>query len=107
MALPHAENRTLETPFGTAVGASYRWEGGQYCAIHTNRGLIGCGVYDTACADEFGMAFAVAKGTPGNPLVEPEDLYQAKIVRASSRAQDLGIQEGMTGWEALELMLKE
>ena len=42
-ALPQANQRTLDTPFGQAVGASYRWEGGQYCAIHTARGVVACG----------------------------------------------------------------
>lgn len=103
--LPHAAHRVLETPFGNAVGASYRWEGGQYCAIHAGRGLVGCGVYDIACANEFGMAFAIAKGTPENPLFEPEDLYQATIVRASEPALALGIEVGMTGLEALAKLL--
>ncbi|MEO1833983.1 MAG: DUF1805 domain-containing protein [Akkermansiaceae bacterium] len=105
--LPHAEHRVLDTPHGKAVGASYRWEGGQYCAIHAGRGLVGCGVYDIACANEFGMAFAIAKGTPENPLFEPEDLYKAKIVRASEPARELGIEVGMTGLEALAKLLGE
>ena len=104
-ALPHAEHRVLETPQGQAVGASYRWSGGQYCAIHTNRGIIGCGVYDISCANEFGMAVAIAKGTPEHPLFEPEDLLEASIVGASQAAKELGISGGMTGREALALML--
>ena len=101
----HAEQRTLETAHGTAIGASYRWDGGQYCAIHTPRGVVGCGIYDMGCADEFDMAFAIAKGTPENPLCEPEDLYDAKIVAITNAAGALGITVGMTGLEALEKML--
>lgn len=104
--LPHAEHKTLETPYGSAVGAAYRWNGGQYCAIHTPRGVVGCGIYDVACADEFGMAFAIAKGTPEHPLREPEDLFEAKIVAASRAARELGIEPGQTGREAMERMLK-
>lgn len=107
LELPYAEHRILETPYGQAVGASYRWEGGQYCAIHASRGLIGCGVYDIACANEFGMAFAIAKGTPEKPLFEPEDLYEAKVVAASEAARALGIEEGMTGMAALAKLLSE
>ena len=103
--LPQASPRVLETPSGQAVGSAYRWEGGQYCAIHTAKGVVECGVYDIACAAEFDMAFAIAKGTPEKPLFEPEDLYEAKIVRASSSAQAMGIAEGMTGMEALARML--
>ena len=104
-SLPYAEHRVLDTPHGRAVGASYRWDGGQYCAIHAPRGVVGCGVYDIACANRFGMAFAIARGTPEHPLYEPEDLYEATIVEASEPARALGITEGMTGMEALEKLL--
>ena len=105
MQLPKAEQRNLQTPFGTAIGSAYEWNGGQYCAIHTARGVVGCGIFDIRCADEFDMAFAIAKGTPENPLREPEDLYDARIVAVSAAASRLGISEGMTGLEALQKML--
>lgn len=103
--LPNADQRTLNTPHGEAIGVSYSWEGGQYCAIHTGKGIVGCGIYDIACANEFGMAIAIAKGTPACPLRQPEDLYEAKIVATSEAASQLGIGHGMTGMEALEKML--
>jgi uncharacterized protein YunC (DUF1805 family) len=101
----HAQQRELQTSQGPAIGASYRWEGGQYCAIHTARGIVGCGIYDIACADEFGMAVAIAKGTPASPLREPEDLYSARIVAVSKAAAKLGVTAGMTGLEAVEKLL--
>ena len=104
--LPIVVHRQLETPYGPAVGAAYEWAGGQYCAIHTHRGVIGCGIYDIDCADEFGMAFAIAKGTPEQPLRQPEDLYDAQIVAVSTAAGALGILIGMTGREALYKMLE-
>lgn len=103
--LPHASQRVLELPEGQAIGASYSWPGGQYCAIHTVRGIVGCGLYDVKVAGEFGMAVAIAKGTPAKPLREPEDLYDAKIVAVSEPAERLGISTGMTGREALAKML--
>ena len=106
MQLPRAEHRNLKTPFGTAIGAAYEWNGGQYCAIHTARGVIGCGIYDIGCADEFDMAFAIAKGTPEHPLREPEDLYDAKIIAVSASATRFGISKGMTGLEALQKLLE-
>ena len=105
--LPEANQRILQTPHGSALGASYRWKGGQYCAIHTSRGVVGCGIYDIDCADEFGMAFALDKCTSENPLREPEDLYEATIVRVSEPARALNITEGMTGMEALARMLAD
>jgi uncharacterized protein YunC (DUF1805 family) len=104
-ALPRSVSRTIETPEGSAIGLSNRWQGGQYCALLTQRGIVGCGIYSIEVADEFRFAFALAKGTPEKPLVEPEDLFPAKIVKVSHAARELGIREGMTGREALRCML--
>lgn len=106
MDLPLVVHRQLETPHGPAIGAAYQWDGGQYCAIHTARGVVGCGIYNIQCADEFQMAFAIAKGTPEHPLRQPEDLFEAKIVDVSQQAARLGIQCGMTGLEALHKFLQ-
>src|SRR5262245_57905319 len=96
----------MEFANGTAIGISNRWERGQYCSILTRAGIVGCGIYDLKTAAEFGQAIAIAKGTPANPLVEPEDLFDAKIVGVTPQAEALGIHTGMTGREAVELLLK-
>src|SRR5690242_5525718 len=96
-----AQQRVLDTPHGQAIGASYEWNGGQYCAIHTARGIVGCGIFDVACANHFDMALAIARGTPQAPLRQPEDLYQARIVAVSDAAARMGIEPGMTGLEAV------
>lgn len=101
-AVPFVSHRTLETPRGQVVGCSYRWEGGQYCSINAPHGVVGCGIFDIAVADRFGMAFAIARGTPELPLREPEDLLLAKILEVSEAARARGIIPGMTGAEALE-----
>jgi uncharacterized protein YunC (DUF1805 family) len=107
MSIEHlvSAQRVMETPYGAALGCSYRWPGGQYCAIHTDRGIIGCGLYDIAVATRFGMAIAIARGTPEHPLFEPEDLLSARIVDVSESAEQMGIRVGMTGDEALQQML--
>lgn len=104
--LPRSVSRTIDTPYGEALGLSNRWQGGQYCALMTKVGLVGCGIYDIECANEFDLAFALAKGTPEKPLVEPEDLFEANIVRVSDRARSMGIVEGMRGIEALGVLLR-
>ena len=103
--LPLAEHRVLEFPEGSAVGCSYRWAGGQYCSLNTTRGVVGCGIFDVAIANRFGMAFAIARGTPEHPLREPEDLLDAIVREVSEAAEKLGITPGMTGREALKRML--
>jgi len=90
---------------GRATGLSVRWEGGQFCLIATDRGIVGCGIFKLEVLEEFNMAGALARGTPSKPLVEPEDLLPAKIVQVSSEAKKLGIREGMTGEQALQKLL--
>ena len=103
--LPRTISRPIQFKNGCAIGISNRWLKGQYCTILTEAGLVGCGIYDVKTAGEFGQAVAIARGTPQNPLVNPEDLLDARIVEATSHAKNLGIEIGMTGREAVELLL--
>ena len=103
--LPRTTSRPLQFQNGSAIGISNRWQHGQYCTILTEAGLVGCGIYDVKTAAEFGQAVAIARGTPAQPLVEPEDLFDAKIVDLTPQAGQLGIRTGMTGREAVELLL--
>ena len=104
--IPRSTQRELTFQNGTAIGISNRWHKGQYCSIITAAGIVGCGIYDIATPAEFGQAIAIARGTPVNPLVEPEDLYDALIVNCTPQAKSLGVEVGMTGREAVELMLQ-
>lgn len=104
--IPRTVSRDLNFENGKAIGISNRWNKGQYCSILTAAGIVGCGIYDIPTATEFDMALAIAKGTPENPLVEPEDLFNAKIINLTPRAKDYGIEIGMTGKQAVELMLQ-
>lgn len=108
MSIAQLQHRqaVLTTSSGPVLGSSYRWPGGQYCAIHTDRGIIGCGLYDVSVANRFGMSIAIARGTPDHPLFEPEDLLSAKIAEVSDAAARLGIVAGQTGESALQLLLK-
>jgi uncharacterized protein YunC (DUF1805 family) len=105
-AIPRTVSRELTFANGTAIGVSNRWKKGQYCSILTEAGIVGCGIYDLETAAEFSLAIAICKGTPARPLVEPEDLFESKIVGATPQAEALGIRKGITGKEAVELMLR-
>lgn len=104
--IPRTVSRNLQFEHGSAIGISNRWEQGQYCSILTPAGIVGCGIYDLKTAAEFGQAIAICKGTPAKPLVEPEDLFASKIVGVTPKAESFGITLGMTGREAVELMLQ-
>jgi uncharacterized protein YunC (DUF1805 family) len=103
--LPRTTHREMRFDHGTAIGMSHRWVGGQYCSILTAAGIVGCGIYALDTPAEFGQAIAIVKGTPANPLVEPEDLLDAKIVGCTPKAESFGIRPGITGRQAVELML--
>ncbi len=103
--LPRTIARPMPFANGCAVGISNRWRRGQYCVILTEAGLVGCGIYDVRTAAEFGQAIAIARGTPQHPLVDPEDLLGARIVDLTPQARALGVRVGMTGREAVELLL--
>jgi uncharacterized protein YunC (DUF1805 family) len=104
-SLPRSTGRLIQFQNGCAIGISNRWRNGQYCTILTEAGLVGCGIYDVKTAAAFGQAVAIARGTPEHPLVEPEDLFDARIVEATPQAEALGIQVGMTGRQAVECLL--
>jgi len=104
-SLPRTISRPIQFANGCAIGMSHRWRNGQYCSILTEAGIVGCGIYDVKTAGEFGQAIAIARGTPAKPLVDPEDLFTAKIVDLTPKAVELGIKLGMSGREAVELML--
>jgi uncharacterized protein YunC (DUF1805 family) len=104
-SLPCSIARPIPFKNGSAIGISNRWHKGQYCVLLTEAGLVGCGIYDVKTAAEFGQAVAIARGTPQHPLVNPEDLFEARIVEATPRARELGVQIGMTGREAVECLL--
>jgi uncharacterized protein YunC (DUF1805 family) len=99
-------HRVLETPYGPVLGCSYRWPTGQYCAIHTDQGILGCGLYDCNVATKFSMPVAIARGTPEKPLREPEDLLDAKVAEVSEAAKQAGVVPGMTGLEAIACLLR-
>src|SRR5262245_31968284 len=104
-SLPRVTQRQMQFAAGTAIGMSQRWIGGQCCAIQTAAGIVGCGIYALDVPAEFDQAIAIARGTPANPLAEPEDLLAAKIVGCTPKAESFGIHPGMTGREAVEKML--
>lgn len=103
--LPRSTIHAMQFKNGCANGLSHRWLNGQYCSIMTKIGIVGCGIYDITTPTEFGQAIAIAKGTPDNPLVEPEDLLTATIVDATPKAKQCGVRVGMSGKQAVECLL--
>lgn len=98
--------RRISMEGGKATGVSVKWDGGRFCFIAADRGIIGCGIFNIKVFDEFKMAGALMKGTPECPYVEPEDLLNGKVTMISKAAAKLGITKGMTGKRVLKLLIQ-
>lgn len=92
---------------GRAMGASVKWQEGQFCFIVTKKGLLGCGIFDVNVINEMGFVGALIKGTRENPYVEPEDLLNGKVKIVSQKAREMGIKEGMRGEEVVQFLTAE
>jgi uncharacterized protein YunC (DUF1805 family) len=66
----------------------------------TQKGMIGCGVFDVMALDKWEYPAAKMKGRNG-PIVTGQDLLAASVAAANESAKKLGIKEGMSGTEAL------
>ena len=64
------------------------------------KGFVCCGYLDLNTAEKLGEAACVVRG-----VKTVEDLLKAKVAGITSGAEALGIKIGMTGQEALELMV--
>ncbi|MBN1573510.1 MAG: DUF1805 domain-containing protein [Deltaproteobacteria bacterium] len=89
---------------GPALGIEASWIGSQFVMIIADRGLVACGVIDVSIMDRVGAAVAVARGTPERQLIVVDDLLNAKIQDMTERAGSLGVEVGMTGREALDIL---
>lgn len=69
----------------------------------TEKGLVGCGAFDVTALEKFG--YAAAKVRPkGESVKDLDDLMSGEIAAANLSAEKLGIKEGMTGKDAINLL---
>lgn len=68
--------------------------------VTTPKGFICCGYLNLTTAEKLSDAACVVRS-----VKTIEDLLEAKIVGLTSLAKDLGIKLGMTGKQALELLV--
>lgn len=67
--------------------------------ISAGKGYVMCGYLSMDTAEKLGDAACMVRG-----VSTFEDVLSARIVNASAKARELGIKEGMTGRETLELL---
>lgn len=67
--------------------------------IKAKNGFLGCGYFDTSVANKFDDAMAIVTG-----VKTFDDMLKAKVVKASKKAKEIGVKEGMIGEDALAIM---
>jgi|GEM_PF-988291 len=90
-----------------ATGVTVQWEDGQFVFIVCKRGVVACGAIDVPLMSEHKQGILTAAfgdAARGIHLVWPEDLLDAPMTVLSDKAKEVGLQEGMTGKECLEIL---
>jgi uncharacterized protein YunC (DUF1805 family) len=100
--------KSIKIPIPTkktyARGIEANWATGQWVAIICNNGMVGCGAFDVKLMEEHEQVIAIARGSIERPLITCADLLNAKIVGVTKLARNLGVKEGITGHDAVELL---
>jgi uncharacterized protein YunC (DUF1805 family) len=88
---------TIELGQKTFKAARIPTEKSVILLIQGGKGFLGCGYFKVEAADTLGEAVAIVSGVSNY-----EEMCQARIIKVSAKARDLGISEGMSGEEALQ-----
>jgi len=89
---------------GVAIGVMVELPKARDLTISTAKGFVGCGLFDVTILDAMHPERQVV-GARVTGVREIEDILDAKVRDCTAAAQALGVRPGMTGREALQLML--
>ncbi len=70
----------------------------------TDVGMVGCGAFDVLALDNFSYPSARVKATMGEGIASIDDLLVGEVKDANEAAIKLGVEIGMSGREALDMM---
>lgn len=73
------------------------------CVI-TDVGMLGCGAFDVMALDAFTYPAARVKSSSGKPIATIDDLLDGVVKETNAEATKRGINVGMSGREALDLL---
>jgi uncharacterized protein YunC (DUF1805 family) len=89
------QTKTFETPNGFVEGVQAKWTGFNILLVTGSKGFLACPAVDVEACERYGVAAAIVESTPDNPIRTLERFPDRKVTRANTKAQALGIQEGM------------
>jgi len=81
------------------IGLKVDLQGAPLFLLVAQKGYVMCGYLNIDTAERLGQAAAVVTGVKSF-----EDVLNAKVVRLTTRAKQLGVREGMLGRDALRRM---
>ena len=73
-------------------------------SVLTDVGMVGCGAFDVGALNNFGYPAAKVRSTTNSPIATIDDLLQGTVKEVNPAAEKLGLKNGMTGREALDLL---
>ena len=97
--------KTFETQNGLVEGVQTKWTGFSILLVTGSKGFLACPAIDVDACERYGVAAAIVESTPDNPIGTLDRFPNRKIIKANTKAQDLGIQEGMDVMDAFALIV--
>jgi len=67
--------------------------------IRGEKGILGCGYFNMKVAEKIDEALAIVRG-----VQSVEDMLEGEVKKVSPAAQALGVNPGMTGRQAMQIM---
>lgn len=98
------KTKTFQTPNGTVEGVQTKWAGFNVLLVTGSKGFLACPAIDVEACQGYGVAAAIVESTPDNPIGTLERFADRKIIKSNSRAEALGIKEGMDVHDAFALI---
>ena len=98
------QTKTFETPNGLVEGVQTKWSGFNILLVTGSKGFLACPAIDVDACERYGVAAALVESTPDNPIGTLERFPNRTIIKANTKAQDLGIKEGMDVTDAFALI---
>ena len=98
------ESKTMELAGKKIEGLAYSFGPVNLVFARTDKGMIGCGLFDIAVFDRFHIPAAKMKAADGGLIRTVDDLLVATAREVNQCGQQAGIQTDMSGREILEKM---
>jgi uncharacterized protein YunC (DUF1805 family) len=96
--------KTFQTANGLVEGVQTKWSGFNILLVTGSKGFLACPAIDVNACEGYGVAAALVESTPDNPIGTLERFGNRKVTKVNTKAEALGIEEGMNVTEAFALI---